>query len=82
MKKAILAAISVSLLSGYFMLHASQNKQDNNTSTTTFNQIEKECSSRKDVIYNIIYDREKDSEKANTISDAVYKNCVREFLGE
>lgn len=81
MRKAILVIVSL-LLSVYFIVYSNESKQNNNITNTTFSHIEEECGNRKNVMYNIVYDKEKDSEKANSISDTVYKNCVREFLGE
>lgn len=77
MKKVLLTVGLISTISFSF---------DNNKSLVVSNNItssiEQECSYRKDLIYNITYDKTHNSEEANEVSMKVYKECVRKFFGE
>lgn len=80
MKKVLLTIGLISTIS--LISFSFNNNKSSVISNNTTSSIEQECSYKKDLIYNITYDKTHSSEEANEVSMKVYKECVRKFLGE
>lgn len=85
MKKVLLTIgliLTISLIYFSFKNNKFENNKSSVTSNNTTSSIEQECSFKKDLVYDIIYDKTHNSEEANEVSMKVYKECVRKSLGD
>lgn len=81
MKKVVIFSIlTAAVISLNLALDVKNNKKESNPAPT-FGLIEEECSLNKNVMYNIIYDKTKDSEEANEKADEVYRKCIEKYFG-